>query len=274
LKVIAPILADTTQLAEEPYAATRSAAILTVLSVLSPFSGLLMEMVLAWGYGASGVVDAFRIASLLLVLGNQLFFGYLLPHVTVPLFSEYRAQKDLNTRDGGWLFCGISIKPGLADLRFLGMVRPRGTGRATGARFGRARPGGCFPARAVLQPRIPADGVVGSGKWNSQCLLSVLVVGSRATAPQFVCRPDCFCSGQGVGRWCTRAGYFAGIFGDAWLAHLYVDRHRQGFAHQVLGVFEAGSARWIAEGSAFVAAFGCEHHHWTVGQHNYKQSTE
>jgi len=44
---ITPVLADATQAAEEPYAATRSAAILTMLSVLSPFSGLLVEMVLA-----------------------------------------------------------------------------------------------------------------------------------------------------------------------------------------------------------------------------------
>lgn len=80
------------QSAAKPYAATRSAAILTVLSVLSPFSGLVMEMVLAWRYGASGTMDAFRIASLVVVLGNQLFFGYLLPHVIVPLFSEYRAK--------------------------------------------------------------------------------------------------------------------------------------------------------------------------------------
>lgn len=80
------------QSAAKPYAATRSAAILTILSVLSPFSGLVMEMVLAWRYGASGTVDAFRIASLVLVLGNQLFFGYFLPHVVVPLFSESRAK--------------------------------------------------------------------------------------------------------------------------------------------------------------------------------------
>ncbi|MHB1688298.1 MAG: murein biosynthesis integral membrane protein MurJ [Ignavibacteriaceae bacterium] len=76
----------------KPYAATRSVAILTVLSVLSPVSGVLLEMVLAWRFGASSVVDAFRIASLVVVLGNQLFFGYLLPHVVVPLFSEYRAK--------------------------------------------------------------------------------------------------------------------------------------------------------------------------------------
>ena len=42
------------QPAAQPYAATRSVAILTVLSVLSPLSGLVMEMVLAWRYVASG----------------------------------------------------------------------------------------------------------------------------------------------------------------------------------------------------------------------------
>ncbi len=51
-----------------------------------------MEMVLAWRYGASGAMDAFRIASLVVVLGNQLFFGYLLPNLVIPLFSEYRAK--------------------------------------------------------------------------------------------------------------------------------------------------------------------------------------
>lgn len=76
----------------KPYAATRAAAMLTVLSVLSPLSGLVMEMVLAWRYGASGLVDAFRIAALVVGLGNQLFFGYLMPHVVIPLFSEYRAK--------------------------------------------------------------------------------------------------------------------------------------------------------------------------------------
>lgn len=80
------------QVAAKPYAATRSVAILTILSVLGPLSGLVMEMVLAWRFGASSTIDAFRIATLMLVVGNQLFFSYLLPHVVVPLFSEYRAK--------------------------------------------------------------------------------------------------------------------------------------------------------------------------------------
>jgi putative peptidoglycan lipid II flippase len=84
---------------KQPYSAPRSAAILTLLSVLSPVSGLAMEMVLAWRYGASGVVDAFRVAALIAGLGLQLFFGYLLPHVMVPLFAECRAK---NREPEGW----------------------------------------------------------------------------------------------------------------------------------------------------------------------------
>lgn len=75
-----------------PYAVTRSAAALALLSVLGPLSGLALEMALAWRYGASSTVDAFRIAALLTGLGTQLFFGYLLPHVMVPMFAEYRAK--------------------------------------------------------------------------------------------------------------------------------------------------------------------------------------
>ena len=38
------------------------------------------------------MIDAFRIASLILVFGNQLFLGQLLPNVVVPLLSGYRAK--------------------------------------------------------------------------------------------------------------------------------------------------------------------------------------
>ena len=104
----------------KPYAATRSVAILTVLSVLSPVSGLAMEMVLAWRYGASGTVDAFRIATLVVVLGNQLFFGYLLPHVVVPLFSEYRAK---GFEYEGWrLAFSLALILSLVSLIFVAWV--------------------------------------------------------------------------------------------------------------------------------------------------------
>lgn len=108
------------QSAAKPYAATRSVALLTVLSVLSPFSGLVMEMVLAWRYGASGTMDAFRIASLVVVLGNQLFFGYLLPHVVVPLFSEYRAK---GLEYEGWrLAFSLALILSLVSLIFVSWV--------------------------------------------------------------------------------------------------------------------------------------------------------
>jgi putative peptidoglycan lipid II flippase len=80
------------QSTERPYATARAATALTVLTVLSPIAGLMVEMTLAWRFGASTAVDAFRIASLILLLGNQLFFGQLLPNVVVPLVCEYRAK--------------------------------------------------------------------------------------------------------------------------------------------------------------------------------------
>lgn len=104
----------------KPYAATRSAAILTILSVLSPLSGLVMEMALAWRYGASGTVDAFRIAALVVALGNQLFLSYVLPHVVVPLFSEYRAK---GMEHEGWrLVFSLAVILSLVALIFVGWV--------------------------------------------------------------------------------------------------------------------------------------------------------
>jgi putative peptidoglycan lipid II flippase len=104
----------------KPYAATRSAALLTAFSVLSPLSGLAMEMVLAWRFGATGTVDAFRTATMLAALGTQLFFSYVLPHVIVPLFAEYRA-KDMECR--GWrLAFSATLILSLIALVFAGWV--------------------------------------------------------------------------------------------------------------------------------------------------------
>lgn len=62
------------------------------ITILSPAAGLLAEIALAWKFGASGIVDAYRIIVLLLVYGQQLFVSYILPYVIVPIFAEYRAQ--------------------------------------------------------------------------------------------------------------------------------------------------------------------------------------
>ena len=84
---------------KQPYSKAQAATTLTALAVLSPVVGLTVEMTLAWRFGASTTVDAFRIASLILVFGNQLFLGLLLPNVMVPLLSEYRAK---GTEQEGW----------------------------------------------------------------------------------------------------------------------------------------------------------------------------
>ena len=80
--------------AKKPNTTAQSATTLTVLAFLSPVAGLAVEMTLAWHFGASSTIDAFRIASLILVFGNQLFLGLLLPNILVPLLSGYRANAD------------------------------------------------------------------------------------------------------------------------------------------------------------------------------------
>ena len=77
----------------------RSSSILTVFAILSPIAGIVLEMVMAWRFGSTGVVDAYRIASLILAIGSQLFISQMLPHIVIPLFSEYRAK---NSDQEGW----------------------------------------------------------------------------------------------------------------------------------------------------------------------------
>ncbi|MCL6594777.1 MAG: oligosaccharide flippase family protein [Firmicutes bacterium] len=70
----------------------RSVGGLILLSALSPAAGLAVEMALAWRFGVSAEVDAFRAASTFLVLGQQLLVVQVLPHILVPLFVELRTQ--------------------------------------------------------------------------------------------------------------------------------------------------------------------------------------
>ena len=74
------------------YATATSVARLGVVSVFSSLSGLAVEMTLAWRFGASETVDAFRVSVLLLVLGQQMFVHAVWPNVLVPLFAEYRLR--------------------------------------------------------------------------------------------------------------------------------------------------------------------------------------
>src|SRR3989454_7530384 len=74
------------------YATARAAATLSGLAVLSPLAGLAVEIALAWRFGASPTVDAFRVGMLVLVFGQQLVVIQILPHAVVPVFAEYRGR--------------------------------------------------------------------------------------------------------------------------------------------------------------------------------------
>jgi putative peptidoglycan lipid II flippase len=70
----------------------RETAGLAALSVLSPTAGLAVEMALAWRFGASPAVDAYRVTVLLILFGQQMFVTSVLPYAVVPLFAECRAR--------------------------------------------------------------------------------------------------------------------------------------------------------------------------------------
>jgi putative peptidoglycan lipid II flippase len=106
-----------TQAESRPYPTARSVTNLTFLAVLSPAVGLMVEIVLAWRFGASGVVDAFRVATLLLVFGNQFFLNQVLLYIIVPLFSQYRAK---GLQQEGWrLAFSLAVIFGAISLTFI-----------------------------------------------------------------------------------------------------------------------------------------------------------
>lgn len=80
---------------------TRSSAMLIVsfINIVTPLSGLIMELVFAWTYGTSIFLDAFRISSLVILLGTQFFSVYLLPHVIIPIYTNYQSN---NKEEEGW----------------------------------------------------------------------------------------------------------------------------------------------------------------------------
>jgi putative peptidoglycan lipid II flippase len=80
-------------------------------------AGLALEASLAWRYGSSGMVDAFRVANLLLAFANQIFAGALLPHVVIPLFVMARVEGH-ESRGWGLLF-SLGILFGAAALIFV-----------------------------------------------------------------------------------------------------------------------------------------------------------
>jgi putative peptidoglycan lipid II flippase len=76
----------------KPYGVAQSALGLSVLTLVSPATGLLVESAIAWKFGTSAVVDAYRIGWLFCFLSQQFLIFYVLPNVIVPLFGEYSAR--------------------------------------------------------------------------------------------------------------------------------------------------------------------------------------
>ncbi len=74
------------------YSTARAVGSLSVLAVLSPLAGMAVEIALAWRFGTSPAVDAFRIGMVFLLMGQQLLVLQILPHIVVPVFTDYEAQ--------------------------------------------------------------------------------------------------------------------------------------------------------------------------------------
>jgi putative peptidoglycan lipid II flippase len=79
---------------EKPGRVIGQVAGLMAFQILSPAAALLAEVALAWRFGASGVVDAYRVTVLILIYGQQIFVTNILPAVLVPIFAECRAQEN------------------------------------------------------------------------------------------------------------------------------------------------------------------------------------
>jgi len=92
-------------------------SLLAIFSVLSPIAGLLLEIVLAWRFGSAGVVDAYRICIMDFGIWKSIIFGQMLPHIVIPLFSEYRAK---NSEQEGWrLTFTLATGLGVASIAFI-----------------------------------------------------------------------------------------------------------------------------------------------------------
>lgn len=71
----------------DEHGTARSAAGLSVLSLLGPASGFVVELFLAWRYGAGLLVDGYRTGLVLFVFAQSLAWG-ILPNVVIPFFAQ------------------------------------------------------------------------------------------------------------------------------------------------------------------------------------------
>lgn len=71
----------------------RAAVSISILAALSPFSGAILEFLLARLLGLSPGVDAYRATHVLLMFTHQIFYVTLMPNILVPMVAGYRMRK-------------------------------------------------------------------------------------------------------------------------------------------------------------------------------------
>ena len=76
------------------FSTARAATGLSALALLSPIAGMAVEVALAWRYGIGSVTDAYRIGSVMVMMGQQLLVQQVLPHILVPVFARCSARGD------------------------------------------------------------------------------------------------------------------------------------------------------------------------------------
>jgi putative peptidoglycan lipid II flippase len=70
----------------------RSSITMMGFMAFSLATGLFLEIALAWRYGLSDTMDAYRIASIMLIFGVQIFFVQLFPNMLVPFLTALREE--------------------------------------------------------------------------------------------------------------------------------------------------------------------------------------
>jgi len=192
--------ADAAAALKQPRTVVAETTGLVALSVLSPLMGLAVETALAWRFGTSPVVDAYRVAVLLVLFGQQLFVTSVLPFVVVPIFAEYRARG--NERDAwvatnslGHVFLGLGVLIALClflfpdsatDLLAPGLI---GVGRSTAVFFmrwcGLAFVPLCWSGIAcgILYARHVFRVAPMAQLLSNGMLLTAIVAGGRALGP-------------------------------------------------------------------------------------------
>lgn len=81
------------------FVTVRSAVGLTAITGLSPLTGFAVEAALAWRFGASATMDAYRLAYILVWAASTIFVMQVVPNVVVPIYMEFKSR---GQEEEGW----------------------------------------------------------------------------------------------------------------------------------------------------------------------------